>query len=147
MAGIYDEFGPQGWKPILLAIERDEFVEPARFCAPLRGQEPIPQEAREYLADLLDRSVKRHAYRPAGTSPRGGCAMLESAFREQTGFSMRVWNAINDAYRLQRIWTRKGHKKPLVRKSIEHSAAKWGMTADSLEGFYKRAKKAKFTSD
>lgn len=62
---ISDEFGPESWRTIerkLAQLQKDRTAEEPtndELTSALRGSHPIPQISRNYIAGLIDKSIKR----------------------------------------------------------------------------------------
>ena len=65
---IYDEFGPESWRPIIMAIEAGRDVSNERLAAALRGNQKIPAEVRALIADRLQGKGVRKRGRPIKNS-------------------------------------------------------------------------------
>lgn len=83
---LYEDFGPDGWGPVRRSICRGEFVEPARFVGPLKGNQPIPSEVRTYLADFLGGEI---------TPPRGRPSNHRKSYREEADWAKELRKAIH----------------------------------------------------
>lgn len=142
--GLYDDWSLDGWGAIVYAIKRGKFVENERFVRPLRGEQPIPREVREYLADVFSGLKKRARGQPPKSEQRlDGVQLLVSALRKSTGFSPKVYFALEYLYVLHGRAKRR-RIKCTVYEAIRRAAEKHRMTFDSLHGHYKRARKSNF---
>jgi len=56
---ILKVFGPENWQRILEKIHKDGWPTDESLATALRGNQPIPQEMRDYIADRLDGTIKR----------------------------------------------------------------------------------------
>ena len=65
---IYEEFGLESWRPILMAIEAGGDVTTNRLAAALRGNQEIPNEVRSIIADRLEGKSARKRGRPVNNS-------------------------------------------------------------------------------
>lgn len=59
MADLDELFGPQAWGPIADELKRGEHPPLPDIAQALRGSQPIPHDVRCYIADWLDRILKR----------------------------------------------------------------------------------------
>jgi hypothetical protein len=59
MADLDELFGPSAWGPIQDQLRRGEDPEISELAQALRGDQPVPEEVRLYVADLLENKKKR----------------------------------------------------------------------------------------
>ena len=59
MADLDELFGPEAWGPIQDQLRRGEDPKISEIALALRGSQPIPYDVRLYIADLLERKIKR----------------------------------------------------------------------------------------
>ncbi len=59
MADLDELFGPEAWGPIADELKRGEHPPLPDIAQALRGSQPIPHDVRCYIADWLDRKLKR----------------------------------------------------------------------------------------
>ena len=59
MADLDELFGPGAWGPIQDQLRRGEDPEISDIAQALRGEWPVPEDVRSYIANLLEGKIKR----------------------------------------------------------------------------------------
>ena len=70
MADLDELFGPEAWGPIQDQLRRGEDPKISEMALALRGSQEIPYDVRCYIADLLEKKIKRKPGRKPDKSDR-----------------------------------------------------------------------------
>lgn len=118
------------WSGIVAEIRKGRYVELERFGKALRSGHPIPDEARLYLAGLIDGTIKR----PQGNPHQRG--VLQSVFGSDAWQKAVAANRVDDIIEEARS---KGVRMQ-VRDALDQAAQETGLTADEINDFRRRGR-------
>ena len=81
MSDIYSLYGEDGWGPALSALARNKIPDKETILRALRGEQPIPNEVRQHLADLIEGKIKRPRGRSFTSAEIAGKLFRDEAIR------------------------------------------------------------------